>query len=85
MATKIQPKSTKNLYFCSWASFGDTLARFGTNLVSFWCPLGALLVVFGGLLAAFCIVFSYFLLPSIVIRCTFQKIDKAGQALACVV
>ena len=35
MASKIQSKSTKNLYVCSRASFGDILARFGTNLVPF--------------------------------------------------
>ena len=35
MVSKILSKSIKNLYFCSWASFGETLARFGTNLVSF--------------------------------------------------
>ena len=39
MVPKIQSKSIKNLYFCSWASFGETLARFGTNLVSFRCLL----------------------------------------------
>ena len=39
MVSKILSKSIKNLYFCSWASFGETLARFGTNLVSFRCLL----------------------------------------------